>query len=199
LTAIPDACARRRALVVAVCLIAWHVATLPAQGGLTASVAGAVLRVKAAGFRFLEGEALSRLKDGRSVRFDFDLSVLTRPGGPAVTQGRESFNLSYDLWEERFAAARIGTPARSASHLTPALAEAWCLDQLTLPVGTFSHLGRDTPFWVRLAYTIVERQRPASPDADARFTIWSLIDVFSRRTPEALSASVEGGPFRLSD
>jgi hypothetical protein len=173
---------------------------LPAQQALTMSVGGGVLRVKASAFRFLEGEALNRLRNGRSVRFDFELAVLSGSRGPVVTLGRESFNLSYDLWEERFAATRIGPPSRSASHLTQALAETWCIEQLSIPVSTLGHLGRGTPFWLRLGYTLVERERSSSTNEAEGFTLWSLIDRLSRRrSVEALSRSTEAGPFRLSD
>jgi hypothetical protein len=140
------------------------------------------------------------LKDGRSVRFDFELSALARPEGPAVVQSRQSFNLSYDLWEERFTVTRIGTPSRSISHLTSTHAEAWCLEQLTLPVSAFGRLGRDSPFWIRLEYRVQDRDRAAEPDDGATFTLRRLIDRLSRRRKAGdLGDSVEAGPFRLSD
>ena len=147
----------------------------------TVNVAGDALHVKAPDFHFITGEALDRLKNGRSVRFDFDLFLLAQARGAPVTQGRASFNLSYDLWEERFAVTRIGTPPRSTSHLTQANAEAWCLEQLALPVSTFGRLGRDAPFWLRLVYRVVERQGQASSTTDEPFTLWGLIDRLSRR------------------
>ena len=55
------------------------------------------------GFSFIKGEPLARLKDGRSVRVDLELEVLPRPGAAAAAQRRQTFVLSYDLWEERFA------------------------------------------------------------------------------------------------
>jgi hypothetical protein len=115
-----------------------------------------------------------------------------------VTQGRASFNLSYDLWEERFAVSRIGTPPRSASHMTQPQAEAWCLEQLTLPVSGFGRLGRDSSFWLRLASRIVEQGGQSASSATDGFTIWSLIDMLSRRRrTDELGAFLEAGPFRL--
>jgi hypothetical protein len=188
-----------RAALIAVGFLA-SLDVLFAQQAMTMSVEKEVLRVKTSMFRFLDGEAMNRLRNGRSVRFDFELAVLSRSRGPVVTLERQSFNLSYDLWEERFAATRIGLPGRSASHLTQTQAETWCVDQLALAVSTFGHLGRDTPFWLRLAYTLVDRERSSGSDTAEGFTIWSLIDVLSRRrSVEALSGFVEAGPFRLSD
>jgi hypothetical protein len=196
------ASSRRAYLVVATAaaaVLASSAGRLVAQA-MTVNVAGDVLHVKAPDFHFLTGEALSRLKDGRAVRFDFDLLLLTEPKGAAVRQSRESFNLSYDLWEERFAVTRISTPARSTSHLTQANAEAWCLEQLTLPVSAFGRLGRDAPFWLRLAYRVVERQGQTGSKPKEGFTIWGLVDILGRQgRTETSEASLEAGPFRLPD
>jgi len=166
---------------------------------MTIQVVGDVLHVKAPDLRFIAGEALNRLKNGRTVRFDFDLDVVAKPGGPSVAQGRESFNLSYDLWEERFAATRLGPPARSTSHLTQAHVETWCLEQVMVPVSALGRLGADASFWLRLAYRVVDRDRPPDANADERFTLRSLIDMLSRRRSAGdLGAVLERGPFRLS-
>ena len=53
---------------------------------------------------------LARLKEGRSVRVDFELTVLAKPDGPVVKQAMQAFTLSFDLWEERFAVSRVGSP-----------------------------------------------------------------------------------------
>ena len=59
--------------------------------------------VHAPGLGFIKGEPLALLKDGHTVRVDLDLAVLPGPGGTAAAHGRQTFVLSYDLWEERFA------------------------------------------------------------------------------------------------
>jgi len=168
--------------------------------GLTVNTVGDTVHVQARGFGFIEGEALDRLKDGRSVRFDFELTVLAQPGGPVVAESRQSFNLSYDLWEERFAVTHIGASSRSTSHLTLRLAEAWCLDHLTLPVSAFGRIGRNAPFWLRLEYRAPDGDRVTSADDGTGFTLRSLIDRLSRRrAADDVAHSVEAGPFRLSD
>ena len=55
-----------------------------AAQSLTVNAAGDVLRVQARDFAFLEGPLLTRLKEGRSVRVDFELTVLSKPEGPIV-------------------------------------------------------------------------------------------------------------------
>jgi hypothetical protein len=152
--------------------------------------------VHAPGFRFIDGEPLVRLKNGQSVRIELELSVLAEPGGRAATRRNQPYVWSYDLWEERFAVALPGTPSRSISHLTSTAAEAWCLQQLTVPVSTLGNLGRSLPFWIRLDYRVVNGGTPADRD-DEGFTLRGLIEVFSRRQTGEVARSVEAGPFHL--
>ena len=139
---------------------------------------------------------LYRLRDGRSAQLDFELSVLSKPKGSAIAREKRSFNVSLDLWEERFSISRIGAPVRSVSHLRAPDAEAWCLENHTVPLSAFARHVRDAPFWVRLEYRAPDLE--ASDTADTGFTLRNLIDRLSRR-PQILDAgkSLEGGPFRL--
>ena len=169
---------------------------------MTVRVVGDLLHVQAprSSFRFIEGSALERLQDGRAVRVDLELAVLPEPGARAVTERRQSFNLSYDLWEEQFAVSLIGGPSRSISHLTSADAEAWCLEQLTVPIAALGRLGRDAPLWIRLAYRVQDPDPAPDSSESARFSLRSLIDILSRRDrADAVGDSVEAGPFRLQD
>jgi hypothetical protein len=120
-------------LAIAVAVV-WPSARLVSQS-LTVSTVGGTLQVRAPGIHFIAGGPLARLKDGQSVRVELALNILPRQGANAVAQRRDVFVLSYDLWEERFAVAVSGTPSRTISHLTPADAEAWCFQQLAIPVG----------------------------------------------------------------
>ena len=164
---------------------------------VTVTTAADVLHVEARGFGFIEGALLARLKEGRSVRVDFELTVLAKPEGPVVKQAMQAFTLSFDLWEERFAVSRMGSPARSISHLRARDAETWCLDNLTMPVSSLG-LGRGTSFWVRLAYRVQDPAAVASEVQEERYTLRALIDRLSRRREEDdLAKSVDAGPFRL--
>jgi len=164
---------------------------------LTVDTAADTLRVEARGFGFIEGPVVTRLREGRSVRVDFELTVLAKPGGPIVKQAVQAYTLSYDLWEERFAVSRAGSPPKSISHLRARDAESWCLQNLTIPVSSLG-LGRDMPFWVRLVYRIQDVAPPADESPAERFTLRGLIDRLSRRREENdLAKSVDAGPFRL--
>jgi hypothetical protein len=163
---------------------------------LSVNAAGDALRVHARNFNLLEGTVLTRLKEGRSVRVDFELTVLSKPEGPVVKQTVQGFTLSFDLWEERFAVSRAGSPPRSISHLRATDAENWCLENLTMSISSLG-IGRDTPFWLRLVYR-VQDLAPVTEDPGDRYTLRALIDRLSRRREEAdLEKSVSGGPFRL--
>jgi hypothetical protein len=162
------------------------------------SVTSGALHVKVPSLRFIKGEPLERLKDGRSVRFDIDLLVLAKPAAAAVAQSRHGFVLSYDLWEERFAVTHVGPPSRAISHLTPSDAEAWCLDRLTVPVSALGQLGRDAPFWIRVEYRAQEGDRAADA-TDTGFTLRGLIDRLSRRRQsDDLTGRTEAGPFYIT-
>lgn len=170
---------------------------LSSQPATTATTAGGAVHVHAPGFHFVDGDALARLKDGQSVRVELQLAILTGPGAAASAERRQTFVLSYDLWEERFAVTLAAAPSRAMSHLTAAAAEAWCVQQLQVPITALGGLGRDRPFWIRLVSRVLDGSAAAAPDEDG-LTLQRLIDLLSRRrnAGDALHA-VEAGPFRI--
>jgi hypothetical protein len=182
------------ALLMAVALVSLD-ARLGSQSMTVTATSGDV-RVQAPGFRFLSGQTLARLKDGLTVRAEIEMRVLAAPGAATpAAQNRQTFVLSYDLWEERFAASISGTGSRSVSHLTAAAAEAWCIQQLSVPISGLGPL-RNEPFWIRLDAQIVNGQNNAREDEG--LTLRGIIDTLSRRQASAkTSHSAEGGPFRV--
>ena len=181
--------------VAVIAVVAWP-AMLLSQPATVTTTGGAV-RVRAPEFHFIDGAALARLKDGQSVRVEIELAVLAAPGGRASAERRQAFVLSYDLWEERFAVTVPGVPARSMSHLTAAAAEAWCVQQLEMPVTAMGTLGRDRPFWIRLQSRVLDG--PAAARDDDGWTLQRLIDLLSeRREAGAGSPAIEAGPFRVT-
>lgn len=178
--------------------LAWPAARLSSQS-VTVTTENGDLKVRAPGFHFIAGEPLARLKDGQSVRVELVLRVLGRSGGPAAVERRQACVLSYDLWEERFAVALPAVPSRTISHLTAAAAEAWCLQQLAVPVSALGGLGGDLPFWIRLEYRALDGGTAPARD-EGGLTLWGLIDVLSRRRqPGEVSQAIEAGPFRLPE
>ena len=180
-------------------LAAVALARLSAQT-LSATVVADAVRVSAPDFRFLQGDVLMRLHDGRAARIDVRLDILPRRGGAPVASAEQGFNVSFDLWEERFAVTRIGQPPRSVTHLTSTAAEAWCLDNITVPVASLGAT-RGAPAWVRLTLRVLDEAPPPGSDVEVMsLSMRRLIDALSlRRKPENPPRILEGGPFRLSN
>jgi hypothetical protein len=166
---------------------------------LSVAVNGDAVHVRAPSLRFLQGDVLKRLHDGRAVRVDVRLDILAQPDGPAAASADQSFNVSFDLWEERFAVTRLGQPARSVTHLTSTAAEAWCLDNVSVPVSSLG-TSRSAPVWARVTLRTIDDAPARGADTDDDLlSMRRLIDALSRRRQaEDAPRIVEGGPFRLS-
>jgi hypothetical protein len=186
----------RRSVLIALLVLGYSIMIALAQSVTIARV-GSGIAVRSPGLDFIKGDPLVWLKDGRSVRVDLELDILPGPGGTPAAQGRQTYVLSYDLWEERFAVTLVGPPSRSMAYLTAAAAEAWCLEQLTVPLSALGRLGRELPFWIRLGTRVLDADSmPADNGGD--FSIRGLVDALSRRRrTDPLTHSIEGGPFRL--
>ena len=186
----------RRAAAALLALLAWPAVPASAQV-LTVDAVGNALKIRAPGFSFLKGDLLARLRDGRSVRVELAAMVLPGPGKSPAATTRRIFALSYDLWEERFAVTTVDAHSQSISHLAPAAAESWCVEQLAIPLSALGTLGRDLPFWIRLEYRVVDGDG-ASNQSDFDYTLQGLIDLLSRRRKtEPSPHALEAGPFRL--
>ena len=166
---------------------------------LTVRVVGDMLHLRASGLGLIEARVADHLRDGRAVRVDFAVVVLEKAGGRSIAQATQSFNLSFDIWEQRYAVTKLGATPRSVSHLTARDAESWCVDNVTVPLSAMGRIGRDMPFWVRLEYRVPDPMPVANADDDSTFTLGRLINVLSRRRQDHEAArAIEGGPFRLN-
>ena len=182
--------------MVLLALLVWPTARSSAQT-VTVNTVGEAVKIRAPGFSFLKGDPLTRLKDGRSVRVELAAMVLPAPGKSPAATTRRIFALSYDLWEERFAVTTVEARSQSASHLMMAAAEAWCVEQLAIPVSALGALGRDLPFWIRLEYRVLAGDGTSDPE-NSGYTLQALIDALSRRRKtESSPRPLEAGPFRL--
>jgi hypothetical protein len=164
---------------------------------LQARVVGDTLRIRSTSWPVVEGDTLAHLQDGRAVRVEFVLAALGGAAGPLIAERHDVFTLSFDLWEERVAVSRGGTPPKAVSHLLAREAEAWCLDNLALPIADLAARGRAAPFWIRLTSVVDDAEAAAREDDGFLRT---LIETFSRprdRTPQRKSQTA--GPLRLAD
>jgi len=170
---------------------------LGAQSGTLTRV-NDTLHVRAPEFRFLQGRVLTQLRDGRTARLEVRLELLGRAGGPVLAQTEQTFNVSFDLWEERFAVTRVGQPARSVSHLTSTAAEAWCLENMTIAASAIQAERRGA-VWMRLVLRTREDAPARQTDEDSGFSIRILIDALGRRQErEAQPLMLEAGPFNVN-
>ena len=156
------------------------------------------LHVRAPEFRFLQGRVLTQLRDGRTARLDVRMELLERKNGAVLAQAEQGFNVSFDLWEERFAVTRLGQPARSVSHLTSTAAEAWCLENVTIPASAIQAERRGA-VWMRLVLKARDDSPARQTDDESGFSIRILIDALGRRVErEAQPLVLEAGPFNVN-
>lgn len=188
--------ASRRAVLMAMATLTLPAVSVLAQSLTVSQLADALVAKAPGGLDFIKGEVLVWLKDGRTVRVDLDLAALPGPGGIPAAATRRTFVVSYDLWEERFAATMAGAPPRSIAYKTAAGAESWCLEQLTIPTSALGPLAH-APLWVRVEYRVLADDPSTSTDGDA-FSLRKLIEALSgRKKANVWTRAIEAGPFRL--
>ncbi|MSV29558.1 MAG: hypothetical protein EXQ52_12570 [Bryobacterales bacterium] len=155
------------------------------------------LHVAATGFSFLNDKVVQRVKSGASAGFAGQLSLTTEPGGPVLKRVLERFVVSYDLWEEKFSAVRLGAARRALTRATAAGVEAFCVDGLSLDASGFS---RDRPFWLKLEIRAEDPKEQGAVVGEPGINLTRLIEIFSRPARgQQPHWTVERGPLRLAD
>jgi len=155
------------------------------------------LAVSAPQLHFLTGKALNRLHDGASVAFDAQLSLLALAQPAPLQRDVDRFVVSYDLWEEKFAVARLGIPSSSASHLSAEGVETWCIESMGLwPKG----VDPGQTVRMRLELRAEDSREQSLLPAESGISLSGLIEIFSRpaRTQQQ-KWLVESNPFRIRD
>jgi hypothetical protein len=156
---------------------------------------GGFLDLHAPQLHFLEGKPLEQLRNGASVTYIFELTLVSDQ--KTVTRLQERFILSFDLWEERFSIVRPGSAGRSSSHLTAAMAEAWCLSNLRTPVPA---IGPEKSFVLKLDCRTAGDESEGESSDSSSLTLASLIDALSRKARDAPPRwQAVSGPLRLAD
>ncbi len=155
------------------------------------------IRVTASKPRFLTGASLERLRNGATVVFAVQVTLLTGSKGTVLARSAGRFAVSFDIWEEKFAVTRLGEGRKSVSHVGAAEAEAWCLESLSV---TSAGLSADAPFWVRLDVRPQTDGEARAPNEEAGVTLARLVELFSRPQREGETrVQAEAGPLRLRD
>ncbi len=168
------------------------------------------LHITAPRLHFLTGSSLDRLKNGAAVPFDFQLSLSAGSRTNLFDRAVERIAISYDLWEEKYSVTRLsgsGTlrgaiarrshERRTASHLTAAAAERWCIDNMAVSKGG---LDPSQALWVRLEVRSAEPKDANPLFGDTGVSLNRLIDLFSHPPRSGQQHwTLEAGPLRLSE
>ncbi len=168
-------------------------------GGLAQSISillerhGDHLSVAAPQLHFVSGKALDKLRNGSTIAYLLTLTVAPEHSRKQTFQAK--FMVSYDLWEENYSVSRM-PDGRSASRLTAAMAEAWCLENMTIPIRS---VPERQSFMIRLECTLEEDAREESGEASGPIFA-NLVDIFGRKKQEAPQRwEISAGPFRLEE
>ena len=185
----------RTLLPVIICV--WGSLALSQSRSLLVERRGAQLYVSVPQLHFLQGKALEKLQNGSTVAYVITLTAIAEHTRKPVFTLRERFLVSFDLWEEKYSVVQIKPDNRSASHLTTAMAEAWCLESMPVPLRA---VPERASFMIQLECAIDESEAENGNKANSTLTLSGLIDIFSRKSSEApLRWDASAGPLRLGD
>jgi hypothetical protein len=156
---------------------------------------GDMLRPVMPDLHFLEGRALERLKDARTVVLLSQITLLREDHVTAFRRVPQRFYLSYDIWEGRFKVTIPGATPESRVGLTANEAEAWCMENMMV-----SALGvpPDQGFWMRFDLRTADPKDMASIVSESGISISALIEMFSRK-PDGEPHWVMERRLRLAD
>ena len=163
---------------------------------LNVSFDGDNLHVAAPQLHFLTGQPLNHLHDGSTVVFLSQLTLFREDHLSVFRKALERLTVSYDVWEEKFRVT-MGSGGPSASRLSAAAAETWCLDNLAI-----SALGLEPrrPFWLRFELRAEDPRNLSSILGASGISLTGMIEIFSRKPRgDEQPWTLEAGPLRLSD
>lgn len=187
---------RRRFLLIAVAGIL-GANVLAKSVSLVIENCGDHLRVSAPQMHFLEGKALEMLHNGSTVTYILTLTVDAEQAANPAFLLQEQFLISYDLWEEKYSVVQTGPEGRSASRLTPVMAEAWCLENMPIPLQA---VPERQSFMVRLECSVKGNNTSKREPFRFELTLAGLIDIFSRKSEtEPPKWEAAAGPLQLDD
>lgn len=153
------------------------------------------LDVTAPQLHFLSGKAVEKLQNGSTVTYVLTLTVSPENSKKQSFRLYEKFTVSYDLWEEKYSVVKV-TGGRAASRLTAVMAEAWCLENMPIPIRS---IPERQPFMIKLECSIEEKGEKENGETFS-LTLPRLVEIFSRKKQEAPQWwEISAGPFRLEE
>ena len=165
-----------------------------------------ILHISAPKLHFLVGKPLERLKDGATVSFLGQISILNSDDSNAAVQARAiaRFALSYDIWAEKFKATRFSRE-QERSPRSFRVESDQRLGRRMVPAESFPRCqpvsAQDRPIWVRFELRVEEGQDGAGVVGDPGINLTRLIELFSRpaRPRQPSWERLDTGPLRLAD
>lgn len=161
------------------------------------------LRVSAPNMEFLKGKPLERIRDGHTVGYLGQLTILTGELGPVQTRFVAHFAVSHDVWEQPNEGFRVTliTPEKPSrpnpKPLNNRAAQAWCLDQLKIDL---SRIPVDRPIWVRLEVRSEDPKETAGIIGAPGISLSGLIELFSHPIKdEQVHLTEQIGPLKVDD
>jgi hypothetical protein len=151
------------------------------------------LSVAAPQLHFITGKSLEKLRNGSTITYLLLLNII--PDHSRKQTISANFAVSYDLWEENYSVSRM-TDGRTVTRLTAAMAEAWCLENMAIPLRS---VPERQSFMIRLECIVQEDEEKSSGEPSGMI-FGDLVDIFSRRKQEAPQRwEAYAGPFRLEE
>jgi hypothetical protein len=156
------------------------------------------LRAAAPSVHFLTGKTLDRLRDANTVAVIANLSLYAIDQAGPFRNSAARFEISYDLWEERFKAVANMPSRRSKAGLTAAQAEDWCLENLAVSA---AGLAADRPVFLRLELRSTDPKEFSGAMADPGSFFRAMAVFLSRKAGpgDPHWGPYQSGTFRLSD
>jgi hypothetical protein len=159
------------------------------------------LEFSAPRLHFLSGKPLERLRNAAEVPFDFQITLWSGDHTHVARSAVDQFVVSYDLWQETFSVIKTQSPQRTGSHFNASMAEAWCMEQMTMDV---TGLSSSEPLWARLEVRAEDGARGSGLPfgrgniTESGISLNSLIAILSRPPPPTQTHYVlEAGPVTL--
>jgi len=155
------------------------------------------LVISAPQLHFLAGKPLEQLHDGASVTYVIALTLTADQSRVPVLRIQRRFIVSFDLWEEQFSVVDADPPGSSASHVSARKAEAWCLENMVVPLQA---LPAEKSFVIKLECWRAEKGEESGGESGSPLTLAGLIDALSRKGhPPPARWEALSGPLRLAD
>jgi len=153
-------------------------------GELILSLRDNRLELSAPRVHFLSGQPLARLHNAAEVPFAIQVTLYSGSKTHVFQQARQRCVFSFDIFEEKFAVAKVEPPRQQKSHLSDRDAEKWCLDSIF----DMSGISSSEPLWAQMDIRLEDPPRNggllgssvSESGVSLSNGLTSLVELFSR-------------------